>query len=274
MQERSKHFMKTRDKIKSIVKKIVCGTLAAALLVCSPVSELAKGTGMVITAEAAVKKPICAKTQTVYMRYANNPYAETGIHNSTSISGGIYIKNLSSDAKITNIKSSNKKIKVINGFNSSDAFRGKRLWVDTSRCKAGDKSKITFKVLQNGKKYSLSCTVTVKKETSRFEKLSIGGKNYASKVTGYSSRIISLPKNKKVKISVKVKSGMKLSGIYISHNGLGGGEIKNGASVKLNKGDRIYVEYKYTKKPANYSSCLGVAGKDAYLYDGIDIFVK
>lgn len=262
--------MKTRERLKSIVKKMVFGTLAAALLVCSPISKVASETGLAITAEAAVKKPTCAKKQTVYISYnANN------VGCSTKNSAGIYIKNLSSDAKITNIKSSNKKVKVTNYFNSSYAMRFKGLYVDASGCKAGTKSKITFKVKQNGKTYSLSCTVTVKKETSRFSKLSIGGKNYASKVAGYSVKTMTLPKNKKVKISVKMKSGMKLDSIYvISGSGMSSQKVKNGATVKLKKGNRIYIEYKYTKKPANYSSCLGVAGKDYFLYGGLDIYVK
>ena len=249
--------------------KKVMRTALGTLFVCMLMVLVMPGT----RSEAAVKKPVCAKTQTVYISYTQNPYVGNAGYFSTKNSAGIYIKHLSSNAQITNIRSSNKKVKVTNYFNSSYAMRFRGLYVNASGCKAGTKSKITFRVKQNGKTYSLSCTVIVKKEPARFTKLSIGGKNYASKVTGYSQKIISLPKNKKVKISVQVKSGMKLDGIYII-NGTGAKKIKNGSSVKLSEGNKIYIEYKYTKKPVNYSSCLGVAGKDYFLYGGLDIYVK
>lgn len=224
-----------------------------------------------IRSEAASKKPTCVKKQTVYLVRNNNPYNNSSSYYTTSISNHIFIKNLSSKAKITNIKSSNKKIKVLNGFNTKDVGRFKGITVTANGCKPGAKSKITFKVKQNGKTYSLSCTVTMKKETTRFAKLSIGGKNYASKLSGYSERIVTLPKNKKVKISVKLKSGMKLNGIYNTRTGK---KIKNGQSVKLRKGDCILVDYTYTKKPTNYSGCINKKVKNWFLNGGTYIYVK
>ncbi len=224
--------------------------------------------------EAAAKKPTCVKKQTVYVSKQNTPYTET-MQWSTRNSGAIYIKNLSSNAKITNVKSSNGKVKVKNMFNVSKnhATRFKGLWVEGGGCKTGTKSKISFKVKQGGKTYSLSCTVTIKQEPSRYSYLKIGGKNYASKMAGYESRVLTLPKKKKVKLSVKLKSGMKLEGISILSKS-GTKKIKNGANVTLRKGDQIFVDYRYTKKPTNWSSCIGKSGKNYYLYGTTTIYVK
>lgn len=54
---------------------------------------------------------------------------------------------------------------------------------------------------------------------------------------------------------------MKLKGISIVTKS-GTKEIKNGATVKLNKGDQIFIDYRYTKKPKNDSSCLGNVSED------------
>lgn len=152
--------------------------------------------------------------------------------------------------------------------------RFKGVWIEANGCNAGTKSKISFKVKQNGKTYSLSCTVTVKKAPTIFSKLSIGGKNYASKFSGYSDRILSLPKNKKVKVSVKLKSGMKLNEIHLVKNGgTNSKKIKNGQTVTLKKGDYFVIDYTYTKKPANYSACLSEP-KDWLLHGGMYIYVK
>lgn len=250
---------------KRRVRQIICG-----LAMCMVAVLALPG----MKSEAAAKKPACVKKQTVYVSEQSNPYTET-MQWSTRNSGAIYIKNLSSNAKITNIKSSNSKVKVTNKFNVSKnhATRFKGLWVEGSGCETGTKSEISFKVKQGGKTYSLSCTVTIKQEPNRYSYLKIGGKNYASEMAGYESKVLTLPKKEKVKLSVKLKSGMKLEGISIlSKSGVK--EIKNGANVTLRKGDQIFVDYRYTKKPANYSSCLGKSGKDYYLYGITTIYVK
>lgn len=43
-----------------------------------------------------------------------------------------------------------------------------------------------------------------------------------------------------------MQPGMKLKGISIVTKS-GTKEIKNGATVKLNKGDQIFIDYRYTK---------------------------
>ena len=251
---------------KKRVKQFICGLAMCMIAVLAL-------PGM--KSEAAAKKPTCVKKQTVYLANMERPeeYISDGDSDcyTTSISNHIFIKNLSSKAKITNIKSSNKRIKVTNGFNTKDVRRFKGLFVNANGCRPGDKSKVTFKVKQNGKTYSLSCTVTIKKASSVFKTLSIGGKNYAAKFNGYSERILKLPKNKKVKILVKLKPGMKLIDIIDTSTGK---EIKNGQTVKLKKGDRLWINYRYTKKPTNYSGCINKNMKDMFLYDFAYIYVR
>lgn len=254
---------------KRRVRQIICG-----LAMCMVAVLALPG----MESEAAANKPACVKKQTVYMtrhvppkRVSSNVVGYTDYMN-TVLSSQIFIKNLSADAKITNIKSSNRRIKVTNGYNTSELNRFKGLYVSVKEYRPGDKSKISFKVKQNGKTYSLSCTVTVKMQLSVFSKVSIGGKNYASKLKGYGVRELTLPKNKKVKISVKMKSGAKLSSIVILNNK--GTEIKNGQSVKLKKGDRLLITYKYTKKPANYSGYINKSIKDNALYEAVMIYIK
>ncbi len=254
-----------QTKWKTTMKAILGGMVLCLLMMLTIPS---------VKSEAAVKKPSCVKKQTVYMTRQENPYTDDAPYWSTRISGAIYIKNLSSNAKITNIKSSNKKIKVKNMFNvSSDhATKFKGLWIEGNGCKPGVKSKISFKVKQNGKTYSLSCIVTLKKETARFKNLKIGGKNYASQLAGYESKNLKLSK-KKTKLSIKMQPGIKLEGISIMTKA-GIKEIKNGATVKLKKGDQIFIDYRYTKKPKNYSSCLGKVSEDFYLLGSTTIYVK
>lgn len=252
------------EKLKIWLKKTAC-IFSICLLAVMAVPGMKSA--------AASGKPTCVKKQTVYVSKQNTPYSET-VQWSTRYSGAIYIKNLSSDARITNIKSSNKKVKVKNMFNVAEdhATRFKGLWVEGNGCGTGTKSKISFKVKQGGKTYSLSYNVAIKQEPARYSSLKIGGKNYASELSGYEAKVLTLPR-KKVKLSVKLKSGMKLEGISVLTQ-TGMKKMKNGASVKLREGDQIFIDYCYKKKPANYSSCLGRSGKDFYLYGTTTIYVK
>ena len=58
------------------------------------------------------------------------------------------------------------------------------------------------------------------------------------------------PSYKKAVLSVKMKSGMKLTAIEL-HRGNKLIKVKNGSKIAVKKGDIIMVSYKYTKKPAN-----------------------
>ncbi|MDO4343937.1 MAG: hypothetical protein Q4C50_03945 [Eubacteriales bacterium] len=219
---------------KNLVRNILgCLLLCLMVTFCIPA----------IHSEAAAKKPTCPKKQTVYFADYGGGWGEP-----TGYSRNIFIKNLASNAKITNVKCSNKNVFLIN--------RGKYISVGDSKLKSGSKAKVTFKVKQNKKTYSLSCTLTFKKNTCDFSSLKIGGKNYASKTTGKLNVQLKLP-YKKSAISVKMKSGRKLTSIKI-YRGQKVIKVKNGSKAALKKGDIIMIGYKYTKKPSSMPKNLKV----------------
>ena len=191
-----------------------------------------------IHGEAAEKKPVCAKNQTVYLNHWEKGYTEPTIY-----SRCIFIKNLASDAEITNIKSSNKNVEC----NEVGTY----IDLSGAKIKPGSKAKITFKVKQNKKTYSLSCNVTFKNAPCAFSSLKIGGKDYAKKTTAQVNVNLK-PSYKKAAFSVKMKPGTKLISIDL-HRGNKLIKVKNGSKVALKKGDIIMVSYKYTKKSANVS---------------------
>ena len=189
-----------------------------------------------IHGEAAEKKPVCAKNQTVYLVHWEKGYTEP-----TGYSRCIFIKNMTADAKITNIKSSNKNVEC--------SEMGTIIDLNGDKIKPGSKAKITFKVKQNKKTYSLSCNVIFKNAPCAFNSLKIGGKNYAKKTTAQVNVNLK-PSYKKAVFSVKMKPGTKLISIDL-HRGNKLIKVKNGSKVAVKKGDIIMVSYKYTKKPAN-----------------------
>ena len=212
-----------------------------------------------VESEAALKKPTCVKNQTVYLTrsdYQKGTYNLNGV----DLSSYIFIKNLSSNAKITDIKSSNKRIKGSSGLEAYGVEKGKYILLNGTKCKPGQKSTITFKVRQGGKTYKLSCKITLKLKQSNFKTFSIGGKNYATKLKGYSgtgnvAKLTMRPLKGKFKI--KMASGVKLKEVRLVRNNSKGKTIfkilKDGTQISLKKGDVLQISYKYTKKPQNYN---------------------
>lgn len=234
---------------KKSIKTIMCG-----LLLCLITTILIPG----IQCEAATKKPSCAKTQTVYLTRSDTAPGKYYL-DYTDISSHIFIKNLSGSAKITSIKSSNKKI-TGSSMLSDPYIPSKSIILSGSNCKPGQTSKITFKVKQGGKTYSLSCKITLKLKPTNFTTFSIGGTNYATKLKGYSGtgKVANLKISPlKGTFKIKMKSGVKLMSVKLVRTSASGKTttktIKNGSKVTFKKGDVIQVAYKYTQKPANYN---------------------
>lgn len=206
-----------------------------------------------VKSEAAAKAPSCAKTQTVYIFTDDNNNVSFDV-----ATGFIYIKNLTSNAKITNIKCSNKElmatsvkktkygrdmdaVSVMQNYNYSYGYGEK------CGLKDGTKAKVSFTVKQNGKSYKLSCTITLK-VASPFKSIKIGNKEYANKVNGYSYKEnLKWAKSGNVKISVKMKSGYKVDFLWIN-----GKKVKNGSTISAKNLKDIDIYYSTTKKPANY----------------------
>lgn len=228
------------------LKKLTCGILflfIAALMLPNMQSE------------AAAKAPTCKKSLT---RYVIQTIDWTGqyiiavqdgygtIKDTRNQPGGewenyvIKIQNLSSKAKITNIKSSNPKVMKA-GYDKKYCKDG----VYVSFRKFGT-SKISFNVKQNGKTYKLSCKFSFKKRPAPFKTLKVNGKSAAGKYKGM--QFYSMKTGKKsVKLSF-APTGMisNMSAYIMKDNGSRGKKLNNNSTVQIPaKGVTIQFEYTY-----------------------------
>lgn len=161
-------------------------------------------------------KPFCASKVTVYF----STYRTTG---SFLENHSILIGNLKPNAKITNIKSGNKKLKVYkNIYNPDDhslslELRGTqsgRIYKNAT-LKDNEKAKVTFNVKQGGKTYKLKCTVVFKAEPNPLKSVQIAGKTSKKfsksslTITGHAVTVDKI-KSSKVKIKLNLKPGYKL----------------------------------------------------------------
>lgn len=249
--------MKLQKKMKKFAK-----ILSASLVItsfCPTVSGLPIQVNSSVEVQAAVKAkaPSCVANQTVYV-VASFGGANTG-DEAKNVFGlpdcYIFIKNLSSNAKITNIKSSNKKIKAtkregMNALELSAANPSQR------HSLVGVASTISFRVTQNGKTYKLSCRIKVSERKSPFAKFTVGSEDYAQYFDGYMYVNADKMKGKK-KVYVKTASGIVLDSINVAYSQNGkykSKTIKNGSIVNLTNCTQISVSYHMTKKPANYTA--------------------
>ena len=212
---------------------------------------------------AAAKAPQCPKKQTLefYCAYIN------GNEQPTEGDGYIYIKNLSSSAVITNVKSSNKY------YTASKAAGLNAVFVQTTSdsdsihdVKDGEKTKLRFTVKQNGKSYNLSCAVTFKKHSRVFKSVKIGSKNYAALAKGHwTVRDKGTAPKSKVKITVKTVKNYKVDSIEIFYKNKSK-KIKNGRKISLKNATTICINYHITAKPKYYKK--PTAGYRGYFFGG------
>lgn len=205
---------------------------------------------MPVTAAAASPAPTCAKSQVVYFEKT-----EAGFTTFRAYRSFIYIKNLSSKAVISGLKSSNKEVKAVK---LSKNLKMNAICLESNvgeyvsgAVKNNDRTKITFNVKQNGKTYKLSCDVLFKTAPSPVKSFKVGGKEYAGYFKGYGMHDAKKPSGSKTKISIVPESGYKIDNIYVFYKN-GSKKIKSGDSVSLKNATGICVEYYTTKKPANY----------------------
>ena len=213
---------------------------------------------------AAAKAPQCPKKQTLefYCAYIN------GNEQPTEGDGYIYIKNLSSSAVITNVKSSNKY------YTASKATGLNAVFVQTKMTpgsmhfvKDGEKTKLSFTVKQNGKSYNLSSAVTFKKHSRVFNSVKIGSKNYAALAKGHwTVRDKGTAPKSKVKITVKTVKNYKVDSIEIFYKNNKSKKIKNGRKVSLKNATTICINYHTTAKPKYYKK--PTAGYRGYFFGG------
>lgn len=245
-----------KTKWKTIMKAMLGGLMLCFLMLLAVPS---------VESEAASKRPTCSKTRTLYVQTASswydghtvpvwNQYQKGMADKSYNERLGIAINNLVSNAKITSVKSSNPK--VLTAKYSPKKYK-KGILVTF---KNFGTSKVTFKVKQNGKTYTLSCRYTFKKIPTPFKSLKVGGKQIASRFTGRSFYSYDTGKTS-VKISYRAKSNVQIAKITY-YNTKTGKEIKVKNNSRLNipsNGISLTISYrykygKYTKGAYDYVS--------------------
>lgn len=230
-------------------------TMFSALVLCIMFMMVLSGRNV----QAAAKAPVCVKNQTVYFN-GESFDGKTTVYRTLDIpSSYIYIKNLASNAKITNLKSSNSRLSVesmrdafISKADSVHILAGQEMWKKNLSFKSGEKSKITFQVKQNGKTYNLSCNVTLKKSTSPLKNLKIGTKEYSSKLKGKRDLYMKFPASN-FKLTVKPASGYAVDHIDVYFQDNSCKRVKSGVTLNGKNIQRIHILYHVTKKPANYT---------------------
>ena len=228
----------------------------------------------------AFAKPVCAKSVTCYLYDSGK--SEEVVWFPTIYSSSIFIKNLSSDAKITNIKSSNKLIKGTAGntatYKTSPSVNLSVNYKTGQTVKPGDKTTISFKVKQNGKTYSLKCKIKYKKAPSPAASFKIGQKDVASSFAG--SDLARVRANGVMTLSYTSAKGYKIIEVRAySNSGPSaypkGTVIKNGGKIDTNKYYALRVYYK-TLNPPKYhveAKNMGLIGSN--LKDYVDVsFIK
>lgn len=238
------------------MKKTLCGILVCMLLVAATP----------LLASAAAKAPACPKTQTVYFEKLT---PVKGV-NQTSVSGFIYIKNLSSTATITNVKSSSKYYTAYKrqGLNAIQIDVSNKFYMEEHAVKSGEKTTISFVVKQDGKSYKLSCKVTFKEHPAVFKSFKIGSKDYTSAIKGYWQYGAKVSRSGQTQVKVTAAKNYKVDFIEITYrngNSASSKKIKNGQKVSLKNATSIAVTYHTTKKPQYYKA----PGSDyRYYYEG------
>lgn len=227
------------------MKKTLCGFLICLLLVAATP----------LLANAAAKAPVCPKTQTLYFE-RSAPFK--GVDD-TSVFGFIYIKNLSSTATITNIKSSNTYYTAYKrqGLNAIQIGTSTKFHIKGHKVKVGEKSTFSFVVKQNGKSYKLSCKVTFKQHPAVFKSFKVGSKDYASEINGYWQYGAKISRSGKTQIKVAAAKNYKIDFIEIAYrkgNKAFTKKIKNGQKASLKNAVSIDVTYHTTKKPKYYKA--------------------
>ncbi len=198
----------------------------------------------------AAEDPVCADAVT--LKYVENPIG-------CQLSGSfIYLKNVDAGASLVSIKSSNKKIEAVWNPGMDQIMLYVKPRTATGRymytLKNGEKTKITLKIKQNGKVYTLQCQVTLKKMTNPVKSIKISGKTYKTFKKAASGWSVSTGKKmpSSVKINVTPKDGCKIMELYVGYHKPGWRKeetkkIKNGSKVSTSYSGgtltAVYVQY-------------------------------
>lgn len=212
------------------------------------------------------KVPVCVDKQTVYIR---------GDRIIQLPECFIYIKNLDKNAKVTDVKSTNPKIKA-EKREELDAIQVSANGYDVKLL--GETSTISFKVIQNNKTYSLSCKINVAKKPSPFAVFKIGNQNFEKEFVGSDLESASITGTHKV--FIKMKSGYVLdyiSVLYKKNGDYKSERVPNGSAINFEGCVDINANYHVTQThaPANYvpaSKWYGVVKSPLHDYCTLNIW--
>ncbi len=202
------------------------------------------------TNASAAAAPKCVSKQTMYYTANTSDIADID-----SITSYVYIKNLSSSAKIKNIKISNSaftaaKVTGLNAIVVSLSDDG----IGSTISQLPETARLTFTVKQNGKSYKLSCTLTFKKSPKVIKKITLGSRNYTSALKSHWFIEAKKPSGSTAKLSITMMSGYTLKSITVTYTTGKSITVKNGAKISLKNLSNISVIYKVKTKPTYYKS--------------------
>ncbi len=243
-------------RTKTLKKTVLCAALCFLAVLMAPS----------LKGEAA-SKPTCAKTQVRYGMLAGT-WDDCGYTivldqykgKSTNYYQflGITVNNLASNAKITNIKSSNTKVLTA----SYDKKKNKK--GITVSFKGFGTSTVSFKVKQGGKTYKLSCKYTFKK-TPMLATIKINGVNFTKLLNGRNGCSYKIGKSS-VKVTYKKSSSLSWMEMYYVNKKGKKVAIKSGSTVTVPK-DGLILSVCYKYKWGKYG------GENESNYDGRTIYL-
>lgn len=177
-----------RMKVKRWISGILVFALLCTLFVMTPEGQISA---------AKKREPAFEQTKRTIFLGKESSYMET-----------LRFVNVSSNAKVTDIKFSNPKVlRNVGMYQMNQGIYCRTL--KTGSCK------VSCKVKQGGKTYKLSTTITVKK-ADPFSYVKLDGENVY--VNGTSKLCTYRTSNSSVKVSFKLKKGWKLKTMYSNYH--------------------------------------------------------
>lgn len=173
----------------------------------------------------------------------------------------ISVKNVSSKAVISNVKSSNSHISAYADSTQKKIFL--ELNYTAKTLKNGEKAVISFNVKQNKKSYRLSCTVVFRPDfvkSAKIGNLDITRKLNRSQYAGYLKMTTT---QKKARIKFTLPSDYKIVSIRYNYKGEEVGpvwntakKVKNGGTLVIKKNTVLCVEYAAEERKEHITSLL------------------
>lgn len=189
------------------------------------------------TVKASDASDVASVDKKVTLELQSQPRNKTG---QISISGyGLY-----DGAKVTNLKSSNKKVLTV-------SWSKKYPSTIVVKLKKTGKAVVSFDVVYNGQKTSLSTKVTVKKYVNPCAVFKVGNKNYTSKFKRDADFYTSHKGTPKRKVYIKAAKNWKIESIYYyNYPDYKVKPIKSKSNVRFSakKGGYAYIQVQFKNK--------------------------